>query len=153
MDTFSPIILINIIIYCIQQREIQIYLLIINNSFLFKLKFSSKNKILFLRYPFNWKTPLGYITIICYQAAVTYLTASILFYSMIMTVAHCMFVVAFVSDVKNDIRTLNEVIQIEIDEKKRFSATAINKIKKLLSENILFHVNAKQLSKHMFYIV
>lgn len=110
-----------------------------------------KNNLIFLRYPFNWKTPIGYMMIVFYQSVVTYLTASILFYSMLMTVAHCMFIVSFCTDVKNDIRMLNEFIKIESDKKKKFSAAAINKIKKMLKDIILFHVDTKELNKNRFH--
>lgn len=107
---------------------------------------------LYFRYPFNWRTLYGYIFIIIYQSIITYLTASLIFNTMLMPVAHCIFTISFCFDLKNDIRMLNEIIKIESDNREAFSSDTIIKIKKKLCKIIRFHCKAKQLSGKKTYL-
>lgn len=64
-------------------------------------------------------------------------------------IAHCMFLVAFATDLQNELQMLNGIIEIENGEKKAFSTNTIVEIKKKIGQIIQFHCDAKQLSRNL----
>lgn len=81
-----------------------------------------------------------------FQAYSTYITALILFATILIPVAHCVFIAAFCSDFENDVHILNEIVGIESKRKDCFSTSANIEIKRNLCKIIQFQCNAKQLS-------
>lgn len=100
------------------------------------------------RYPIDWKTPIGYIAVITYQCIVGSLSANMACDGTLLPIFHCIFMIAFGSDLKNEVHMLNEMVKIKNDKKKKFSPNAIIEIKEKLSEIIRFHGVVKQLSEN-----
>lgn len=85
-----------------------------------------------------------------FQSYTTYVTALILFATILIPVSHCVFITAFCSDLENDVRMLNEIIKIESEKKRKFPADVVIEIKRKLCKIIQFQCGAKQLSEKDF---
>lgn len=81
-----------------------------------------------------------------FQSYTTYVTALILFATILIPVSHCVFITAFCSDLENDVHILNEIIKIESEKKKKLPADVVIEIKRKFSKIIQFQCDAKQLS-------
>lgn len=96
------------------------------------------------RYPFDWRTPYGYLGCISFQAvSVSYpITESVILLST--TVVCCLFLNAFSTDIEINLRELNE-LAIEAET---YGLTMRRKIqmKKKLIDIMQFHSQAKELS-------
>lgn len=67
-------------------------------------------------------------------------------------VAHCLFLIAFCSDLENELLILNQSIETKINEKNKILPSRCIEIKKELCEIIQFQCDAKQLSGYSYYI-
>lgn len=68
-------------------------------------------------------------------------------------VIHCVFLIAFCSDLENELRTLNKIIKIEMSGKKKLSARRRIEVKRKLFDIIKFHCDAKQFSECVYSVV
>lgn len=85
------------------------------------------------------------------QSAGTFLMILTCYNLILITVAHCVFLIAFCSDLENEIRILNENFKFENEKKKRCSTSRLIELKKQLCEFIQFQCDAKQLSDLTIY--
>ena len=101
-----------------------------------------KSFIFLISYPFDWKTPLGYVVCVFIQV-ITLIAAIDLYVSVVvLTIGFCMLIADFASDIKEKLRQFNRIL-ISSDE-----LTTDDRIvlKKRLSEFIEFHSEARELS-------
>lgn len=61
-----------------------------------------------LRYPFNWKTPFGYIICALIQTITQFVAGGIFVAILIMVVGFCSLVKAFILDIEENLIQLNE---------------------------------------------
>lgn len=94
------------------------------------------------------KTPIGYVVTLLIQSIELYAVVFIWLCTILIPVAHCVFIIAFCSDLENDMRILNEIIKIENDKKKKFRTIANNGIMEKLIKILRFYGNVKQLSEY-----
>lgn len=106
----------------------------------------------FFRFPFDTKTPAGYVASIFAQSVEAYVVLCIWLCAVWFPVAHCVFIIAFCSDLKNEVLILNQSIKIECEKNMFLSRNAIDEIKEKLFKIILFHCDAKKLSEYKFSI-
>lgn len=59
------------------------------------------------RFPFNWKTPIGYILALASEMIAAFWTQLVLVPNGCFLIGSCWFVVAFVDDIVNDVSVLN----------------------------------------------
>lgn len=144
MDICLPMVLISITIIYMQPRM---------NRFSFKYY----SKICFLiwfdfflysRWPFDWKTPLNYIAVVVFQSIAAYIIILILLCTILIPVAHCVFIMAFCSDLRNDVRVLNEIMKIGSGKNQSIQTNDIIEIKRKLCKNIEFQYSVRQLSEN-----
>lgn len=144
MDIFSAMVVISITIIFMQPRmnrfSFKYYLKI---CFLILFNFSS-----YFRWPFDWKTPFNYIAVVIFQSIAAYIIILILLCTILIPVAHCVFIMAFCSDLRNDVRVLNVLIKIESGRNQSIKRNDIIEIKKELCKNIEFYCSVKQLSEN-----
>lgn len=65
-------------------------------------------------------------------------------------VAHCVFLIAFCTDLDNTLCILNEGINLKYEQNKAFSTSAIVEVKKTFGEIIRFQCDAKQFSENIY---
>lgn len=105
---------------------------------------------IFVRYPFEWRTPLGYTT--CVFIQISTLFALFELYSIIitLTIGCCMFVIGLVSDLKEKLHQFN-VNLLEMCNKKNYNGRDKIELKKNLNMIIQFYADARQLSIEFFF--
>lgn len=96
----------------------------------------------FSRYPFDWKTPIGYAVCIFIQLSKFYLLIEVYACAMIVTIGFCLFVSAFVSDIEEKLRQFNE--DVVALEGKKVTAKEHIMLTTKFSEIIEFHAEAKE---------
>ncbi|XP_055296830.1 odorant receptor 22c-like [Sitodiplosis mosellana] len=67
------------------------------------------------KYPFNWKTPFGYMVCAFIQTITVHAAGQIFVSVLILVVGFCIFVRAFISDIQDNLLQLNEDFETEID--------------------------------------
>lgn len=88
------------------------------------------------RYPFDWKTPGGYMFCLCIQTGGVLIFIKILLCTLILSIGFCMIMIEFVSDIEANLRHLNR----KIVSKKKID------VKNKLFDIIEFHSEAIELS-------
>lgn len=112
---------------------------------LFILVFFKNNNIKSLqnqRYPFDWKTPVGYVTCVLIQIITFYAVTSIFVIVLILIIGFCMFLTNFGNDLEENVFEMNKMT--------RQSSSAIEetKIKKRFIDIIQFHSDAREFVIH-----
>lgn len=137
MDISLPIHLMDIIVYHFQPRKI-------------KSSFNSQSETYFLSFsfPFEWRSPFGYIAAEIIQSIGIYVVAMIFYFVFFVTIAHCVFLIAFCLDRDNELLMLDEIIKTRIVNKKKKLSTHkfCLEVKKQLCKFIRFQCETKQLS-------
>lgn len=93
-------------------------------------------------FPFDWKTPAGYLASIAIQSVNVFLSTEMFFITLIITIGLCLLVTDFVLDLEQDIYRLNADLIGRKD--KIFSAAERIEIKKKLIGIVQFHSEAKE---------
>lgn len=94
------------------------------------------------RYPFDWKTPIGYAVCIFIQLSKIHLIVEVYTSGMVVTIGYCLFVYAFVSDIEEKLLQLNENV-VGLDGKK-LTARDQTMLMTKFSEIIEFHTEARE---------
>lgn len=102
------------------------------------------------RYPFNWKTPFGYIAAMSFQLFIFIISLIICFSSMLFPISFCVFLTAFCEDLENDLHEQNENLRIHSAPKIGQTNANRNEMKQKICDIIRFHCDAKQLSRRNF---
>lgn len=102
------------------------------------------------RYPFNWKTPFGYIVAMSFQLFMFIIALIICFSSKLFPISFCVFLTAFCEDLENDLHEQNENMRIHAASKIRQTNANRNEMKQNICGIIRFHCDAKQLSRKNF---
>lgn len=90
--------------------------------------------------PFNWKTPFGYLMCTCLET-VSMFSSAVLFVTILtLTIGFCILADAFVSDLEENLRELQE--DLLITEKMRTKNEIA--IKKKVIDFIQFHSEARE---------
>lgn len=96
--------------------------------------------VIFSRFPFDWKTPSGYLASVFIQSSCTFFSSELYLITLIIIIGLCSFVTDFVSDLEQDLRDLNSDL---IGIKNGIFPTADRiKIKTKLIDVIKFHSEA-----------
>lgn len=119
----------------------------------FNLKFSLTIFWLndFFRYPFDWQTLIGYITLLSIQIPTIYAAATILGILFISTIGFYWFITKMASEIEDKLCAMNKY-SFNIQEKMRMSDVyGRNYLKRILVEVAQFHSDVLQLS-HSFFL-
>lgn len=108
--------------------------------------------LFFVRFPFETKSPLGYIVAIILQATGICVISLICTFAILFPVAHCLFLITFTLDLDDEIRMLNDATKIESYRKEKLSANRRIEIYKELFKIIQFQCDLKQLSELLEHI-
>lgn len=100
--------------------------------------------LFFHRYPFNWKTSIGYLACWLLQVPPVLATAELFIYTLILAIGFCLFLEDFISDIEENLRELNDDLHRTLDNVSNIDQHFEMKIK--LFDIIEFHSEAKQLS-------
>lgn len=84
------------------------------------------------------------------QAAGLITVVSFWFCAILFPVAHCAFLIAFCSDLRNELDTFDESLKIKGDKETFFSMNPRKKINEKLFKIIQFQCDAKQLSESKY---
>lgn len=106
----------------------------------------TKQIISISRFPFDWKTPIGYIVAIIFQSILMCITTMNCTCAILFPIAHCVFLITFCFDLQKELRTLNKIIKSKCGENKKRPTNRYIEIKKQLSKIIQFQCEAKELS-------
>lgn len=99
------------------------------------------------------KTPIGYIVTILIQSIELYAVVFIWLSTVLIPVAHCVLIVAFCTDLKNELRIWNEKIKIESKQKNPIPSKIKLENKQKLCKILRFYGDAKQLSGNIHHII
>lgn len=89
---------------------------------------------------------MGYMIAMAIQLTQSYIIIYVWLGALWFPVAHCVFLIAFCTDIENELRMLDRIITLSGEQEKIFSTTDLIKIKKRLRGIIRFQCDAKQLS-------
>lgn len=142
MDIVSLNLLMSIIVLHFQPREIKFSLFV---------KFIHSDNILpnIFSFPFNWKSPFGYIVAVSLQAFGMYFISMISFCAILFIISQCEFSITFSLDIEEQFRMLNKSIEFQSEKKKKKEKPPMGlniEIEKQLCEIIRFECDIKQLS-------
>lgn len=93
------------------------------------------------RYPFDWKTPVGYIGCILIQALSFLCAAEAFIAVLVFIIGFCYFMTDFANDFRQNFLELNEYLMKANDN---LIAIDSNEIMKRLTDLIQFHSDAKE---------
>lgn len=99
----------------------------------------------FLRFPFNYRTPFGYLIAYIIQAMATLTTAEILHCTVGYVVGICFFISAFISDIKQGLLDLNT--ELKKINPNSFTREQHMKLRKKQYSHMEFYFVAKELSE------
>lgn len=97
----------------------------------------------FFRYPFEWRTPIGYIGCVLIQIPTLFVDAEFYVSTLNLIIGCCAFISSLVSDLKEEIRQFN-VRLIELKSKKKSSEREVAELKKELNKIIQFYVDSRE---------
>lgn len=105
------------------------------------------NFCFFIRFPFETKSPIGYIVAIIIQATGICVISMIGLFAILFPVGHCLFLITFTLDLHDEIRMLNESMKIERYRIKKRPVNFHIGTNKNLCKIIQFQCDVKQLSR------
>lgn len=100
-------------------------------------------------YPFDWKTPVGYLISSCIQTATAFHSVAMFICTLSFTVGYCLFAFDFVFDIDESLRMLNYYLVAAKD--RELSKEEKLNVKHRLIGIMTFHSDAKELSDTGFY--
>lgn len=89
-------------------------------------------------YPFDWENPIGFLIVIIWQFAATFLLLRFLACLLLLALASLLFAFSITKDWKNDLRTLDAMAKTKRSETDMFEQ---------LTEFVRSHSNIEQLNK------
>lgn len=95
------------------------------------------------RYPFDWKTPSGYLGCISIQISATFTLSALFTYTILLTIAFCMVTISFVQEIEGNLRNLNR--KLITTENEKLSVAKQIKIKRKFFEIIRFYLEIREL--------
>lgn len=98
-------------------------------------------------FPFEWKSPIGYVVAVIIQSIGLYTMTLFNYSAIFFVISHCVFIIVFCSDRDQDLHMLNESIKTVIKKKKKLSTNCRIEVKKKLCKFIRFQCETKQLSE------
>lgn len=103
--------------------------------FFFLLKF-------YVRFPFDWKTPIGYVFCSFIETKIIYVQVLLFSSILALTVGFCLFIASFANDIKEKIHQLNKyIISLEAGN---WTTEQRAECKKKIQEIIQFHTKARE---------
>lgn len=116
------------------------------NIFAFFSPFNSEEKSPFFlkRYPFNWKTPIGYFFAYLIQTSTVFAGTAIFVCALISNIGFCTFGISFVEDIEECLQHLNDQV-VSLQDKELSHGESIE-MKTNLATIIQLHADAKELS-------
>lgn len=100
-----------------------------------------ENFKIFISYPFDWRTPLGYVACVSIQAVQLITLAEIYVSGIMFTIGVCMQISNFASDIKEKLDQFNRII---ISSESELTIDDQTILRKRLNEIIEFHAEARE---------
>lgn len=104
---------------------------------------NNKRFIFSISYPFNWRTPPGYVASFSIQAAQMYAGVEIYIPVIMLTIGVSMQTANFAADIKEKLRQFNRILILSVNGDE-FSATDQVILRKKLNEIIEFYSEARE---------
>lgn len=102
-----------------------------------------------VRYPFDWKSPIGFFGCFFIQLSSVYIFVEIYTCAIVLTVGFCSFLADFATDIEQKLLQLNEYV-LELKGKKKLTVEERNELKKKMIDIFCFHSEARELSINIF---